>query len=178
MIKLAVAAAPATKPATTTSALALPELKGITIQTGAISPQQAFEELSTQSDVPFAVKSADVWLRAGPGSIGVDLKDAPFWVAMKTLCQLTNLIPQRSEENAEEIVLAPSEHNWLWGKNAPTCPTSVATFVIGNISESRQIKLHRPQKIDRSLNLTIDAFVDPRVRRYIEHNGLYQGDHL
>ena len=25
---------------------------------------------------------------------------------------------------------------------------------------------------------SIDAFVDPRVRRYIEHNRLYQGDHL
>jgi len=43
-----------------------------------------------------------------------------------------------------------------------------ATVPISSTEVRRRVRAGEP----------IDAFVDPRVRRYIEHNGLYQGDHL
>jgi nicotinic acid mononucleotide adenylyltransferase len=43
-----------------------------------------------------------------------------------------------------------------------------ATVPISSTEVRRRVRAGEP----------IDAFVDPRVRRYIEHNRLYQGDNL
>ena len=95
------------------------------------------------------------------------------WKSLDRIFELANFVVlSRSGGVAAGLVPAAHRHRVAAPRTRGRCGAIVfaenATVPVSSTEVRRRVRAGEP----------IDAFVDPRVRRYIEHNRLYQGDHL
>lgn len=106
--------------------------------------------------------------------IGDDnLPQLDAWKNLQRIFELANFaVLSRTGESAEMLVPPAHRHRVTVPRKRQKCGSIVfaenATVPVSATEVRRRVRAGEP----------IDAFVDPRVRRYIEHNRLYQGDHL
>ena len=95
------------------------------------------------------------------------------WKSLDRIFELANFaVLSRSGDAATTLVPATLRDRIVDPRKRGRCGGIVfaknETVLISSTEVRRRVRAGEP----------IDAFVDPRVRRYIEHNRLYQGDHL
>ncbi len=95
------------------------------------------------------------------------------WKSLPRIFELANFaVLTRTGASAAGLVPAAHRHRVAAprtrGRSGAIVFADNATVPISSTEVRRRVRAGEP----------IDAFVDPRVRRYIEHNRLYQGEHL
>lgn len=94
------------------------------------------------------------------------------WKSLPRIFELANFAVLSRTAHDVSLVPPAVRHRVTAPQKRGQCGAIVfaenATVPISSTEVRRRVRAGEP----------IDAFVDPRVRRYIEHNGLYQGDHL
>jgi len=94
------------------------------------------------------------------------------WKSLSRIFELANFVVlSRTGGAAASLVPASHRHRVTTpderGRSGAIVFARNATVPISSTEVRRRVRAGQP----------IDAFVDPRVRRYIEHNRLYQGEH-
>ena len=105
--------------------------------------------------------------------IGDDnLPQLDAWKSLPRIFELANFAVLSRTGEPAKLVPPAHRHRITAAENRGKCGAIVfagnATVPVSSTEIRRRVRAGEP----------IDAFVDPRVRRYIEHNRLYQGDHL
>lgn len=95
------------------------------------------------------------------------------WKSLPRIFELANFaVLTRTGASAADLVPAAHRHRVAAprtrGRHGAIVFADNATVPISSTEVRRRVRAGEP----------IDGFVDPRVRRYIEHNRLYQGEHL
>jgi len=131
-----------------------------------------------RGEISFTVDTLEQLRAENPGAtldwiIGDDnLPKLESWKSLSRIFELANFaVLSRTGDVADLVpqalrarIAAPHKR----GRCGAIVFAENATVPISSTEVRRRVRAGEP----------IDAFVDPRVRRYIEHNGLYQGDHL
>jgi len=131
----------------------------ITLQLSGVSPQDAFRQLGELVGLTFQPYNDNLFA-SRPASIDVDIKEQPFWLAVKQVCDASHIELHNDSQPAARL---GEGDRGLWS-NAIAVSSGPVVFVLTGLQRTTKVDLRQPNKITRRADLGITTFIDPRVR--------------
>jgi hypothetical protein len=127
-----------------------------------VKPKDAFDELARQANCVIAPGFPNLWESRQFVPVDMDYDAVPFWLAMKDLCDKTNMMVNPGYNGAAGLTIYPGRNNQLSGLPFISGPFFV---VATNISRSRNVNLtDGPNARSSSLNMQLTIFSEPKLR--------------
>ena len=134
----------------------------VTMQTTSVAPMQAFEALGEKVGVTFEPSDAQAFVGPDmPGSIDVDIKDQPFWLAVQKLCELSHTEVRVGP--GRTIRIGTTSDKAMWG-DSQVVASGPVVFVTSALMRTASEDLREPVSLSREARLDLAIFIDPRVR--------------
>jgi hypothetical protein len=124
------------------------------------APQKAVvEELAKQANVTLTPDKP--WERMGGGAITVDLKDKPFWAALREVCGKASLSLVYSHDDPKLIILKRDNQDWTKFPHVDSGP-----FVVNLLSIERRsfVNMNKPKDLTRAYTVRYVVYCEPRFR--------------
>jgi hypothetical protein len=134
----------------------------ITVQLQNVPPKAVFDEIARQTGQPFLTQPANLWERSPGAPIGVDVKDQPFWVAMKDVCGKAGISLKYPTDTAEpRVILARDNQDWTTYPTVTSGPFMVS--LIG-LHRASTVDMRKPRDVQRTFYAKFTIFCEPRFR--------------
>jgi hypothetical protein len=134
----------------------------VTVHLQNAAPRQVFDEIAKQAGQAFLTQPANLWEKSPGSPISLELKDQPFWVAMKEACGKAGISLKYATDTAEpRVILARDNQDWT------TYPTvSSGPFLVSLIGLHRAstVDLRKPKDVQRTFYAKFTVFCEPRFR--------------
>ncbi|HEY7117932.1 MAG TPA: hypothetical protein VH475_15200 [Tepidisphaeraceae bacterium] len=127
------------------------------------APQKdVFDQLARQAGQEFVTQPKDLWTASPGAPISIDLKDQPFWVAMKEACGKAGISLKYATDTANpQVVLCRDNQDWT---KYPTLASG--PFLVSLIGLERQsiVDMRKPNDAQRTFFARFSVFCEPRFR--------------
>ncbi len=151
------AAAGAQEPATAPTS----EPGGITLQASGVAPEEAFRLLGEQVGATFEPADSQGWADPQrPGAIDLDIVDQPFWLAVKQVCDLSNL--ELQNDSRPQIRLYSGSRRGLWN-DCIIVSSGPVVFIVSAVQRMTKTDLRDPVRVGRQVQIGVQTYIDPRV---------------
>lgn len=161
-VALCIANPGATSRPTTAPSVDILEASYITLHLKDVAPKAAFAELARQAHTQIRTNPRALWETREWPPITIDLDHVSFWSAMKTLCEITRLSPQRvGLEREIALNASPGGHMAL---NYPSVEHGPFLITAQRISRNCTIDLATPAQSSRSCTVQLAVYSEPKVR--------------
>jgi hypothetical protein len=134
----------------------------VTVELQNVPPKAVFDEIARQSGQTFATQPANLWEKNPGPAIGVDLKDQPFWVAMKEACGKAGISLKYATDTAQpRVILARDNQDWTAYPTVASGPFLVS--LIG-LHRASTVDMRKPAEVQRAFYAKFTVFCEPRFR--------------
>jgi hypothetical protein len=134
----------------------------VTVQLQNVPQKAVFDEIARQSGQTFATQPANLWEKNPGPAIAVDLKDQPFWVAMKEACGKAGISLKYATDTAEpRVILARDNQDWTAYPTVSNGPFLVS--LIG-LHRASTVDMRKPADVQRAFYAKFTVFCEPRFR--------------
>jgi hypothetical protein len=134
----------------------------VTVQIQNAAPKAVFDEIARQAGQPFLTQPANLWEK-NPGSpIAVDVKEQPFWVAMKEVCGKAGVSLKYATDTSEpRVILARDGQEWT---TYPTVTSGPFLVSLIGVHRASTVDMRKPSDVQRTFFAKFTVFCEPRFR--------------
>ena len=134
----------------------------VTVQLQNVPPKAVFDEIARQTGQPFVTQPANLWEKSPGAPIGIDVKDQPYWVAMKDVCGKAGISLKYPTDTAEpRVILARDNQDWT---SYPTVTSGPFMVSLIGLHRASTVDMRKPRDIQRTFYAKFTIFCEPRFR--------------
>ena len=125
----------------------------------------AFAELAKKTGYTIEVYDNGGGNTTKYGRVTATINNQPFWLAMREICARANVgLYYYGDSEADKIQLMPSNYGQQHAMKAAVSIQGPYMTVISNLDRVNNVNMAAPEKTDRSVNLQIYTFAEPKAR--------------